>query len=299
MPGLLITELDRLAFAGNRIPYQSIQVRGGLRDHVHEFPHAAGGAPEKLGRKLYEIEVTARFSSGLLDPDLFDLWPLQLNQLAQVFERQDTQDLQLPSIGVIKAYCFNWNRTLSSALLNGEDVTLAFREDKSSDFLVEKALRGAVTGVYEKNTELQLEADTIEPKPDIFDAINDAANKVKAILEVKDLYGQLLEARIQTLVQLLEYADRHVEELNNPTNYAVLEALHDLWAATVDLAEDVMGKGIDLHAWIVPRLMTAGEVSTAIFGDTTHAVDVMNLNALEDPYEIPAGTTIKYYPEAV
>jgi hypothetical protein len=269
-----------------------------LRDHVHEFPHAAGGAPEKLGRKLYEIEVTAKFSSNLIDQSLIYLWPLQLNQLAKVFERQDTQDLQLPSIGVIKAYCYNWNRTLSAAFLNGEDVSLSFREDKSKDFLVEKALQGAVTGVFDKNTALQLEADIISPKPDIFDQINAAANKVKEFLEAGDLYGQLLAARIQTLVQLIEYADRHLDALNEPTNVEVLEALHDLWAATVDLAEDIMGKGIQLQVWTVPSLMTSADISTAIFGDTSHAVDVMNLNALEDPYAVPAGTEIKYYPEA-
>jgi hypothetical protein len=296
MVGLLLTELDQFKFAGVNIPFQSITVRGGVRDHVHEFPHAAGGAPEKLGRKLYEVEVNARFFSGLVQQQY--LWPLQLNQLMKVWERQDTQDLQLPSIGTIKAYCINWTRTLAVSVLNGEDTTLAFREDKSEEFLVEKALQGAVTAIYEKNSALQLKADEIDPKPNIFDQINAAAGKVKAILDTGDLYGQLLEAKIQTLVQLLEYADRHVQEFNSADNYPALEALQDLWEATADLAEDTFGLGVALKSWTVPSLMTAAEVSTAIFGDTSHAVDVMNLNALEDPYAIPAGQTIRYYPEA-
>jgi len=298
MPGILITDLDPLKFAGVRIPYESITVRGGVRDAVHEFPHAAGGAPEKLGRKLYEIEIQARFSSGLIDPELLYLWPRQLNELQRSFENQTTEDLQLPSIGVIKAYCTNWTRTISARFLNGEVTTLQFREDLADQFLVEKVLTGDVRGISELNNKLQLEGDKIEPKPGIFDTIDAAVNVVRAVLDTADLYGQLLDAKVQTLLNILEEADRRWQDFNEPDNLAALEALHQIWEATLNLWNDLFQNNATISEYTVPREMTAADVSTAIYGDTTHAVDIMNLNPLDDPYRITAGTTIRYYEAA-
>lgn len=298
MPGastVRIEDLDQLKFAGVRIPFESIRVRGGIREHVHEFPHAQGGAPEKLGRRLYEIEITSRFTSGLVNPELAYLWPRQLNELMASFEAQTTQDLQLPDIGTIKAYCYTWDRSLSAMFVNGATVTMSFREDQSEEFLVQKLLTGSQTGLIEKNEALQLEGDLIEPKPDIFDAINAAANSVRAALDANDLYGQLLEAKILGLLQLVEDADRRWDAFNDPNNAGALDALLALWSATVDLFEDVFQTGAELKTWTVPGEMSVAEISTALYGDTERAVDILNLNALDDPYAVPAGTSIRYY----
>jgi hypothetical protein len=296
--GVLLTDLDQFKFAGVRIPYESIRVRGGVRHHIHEFPHAAGGAPEKLGRKLYTIEVTASFLSGLNDPKLIYLWPRQLNELAKAFEKQTTEELQLPHIGVIKAFCTDWDRNLTVKALNGEAVQLSFLEDLADQFLVQKILTGNVRGIRELNTKLQIQALEIRPKPGIFDTIDAAVNSVRAVLDTADLYGGLLESKVQTLLNILAEADRRWEAFNDPDNVDLLELLHQIWEATLTLYTDIFEQGTELQHYTVPRLMTAAEVSTAIFGDATHAVDVINLNPLDDPYSITAGTDIRYYEAA-
>jgi hypothetical protein len=298
MAAILIPDLDQLKFAGVRIPFESIQVRGGLRKAVHEYPHAAGGAPEKLGRRLYEIDVQAKFSSGLINPDLLYLWPRQLNELQTAFDKQTTQDLQLPNIGTLKAFCTNWTRTLASTFLNGENVSLQFQEDLAEKFLAEMALTGNVTGITAMNSVLQIEGAKIDPKPSIFDAIDAAVNAVRAILDTKDLYGQLLDAKIQTLLNILEEADRRWDAFNDPDNVTALEQLHQIWEATLELYNDVFQEGTSLQEYTVPSEMTVSDASVAIYGDTSKAVDIMQLNALEDPYSIRAGTTLRYYAEA-
>jgi len=53
--------LRKTAFDGIEFPIESIKVKGGLRFHVHEYPHVPGGDAEKLGRRLYEIEIVGNF----------------------------------------------------------------------------------------------------------------------------------------------------------------------------------------------------------------------------------------------
>lgn len=298
MPGILLSELEQLKFAGVRIPYESIRVRGGIRRVQHEFPHAAGAAVEKLGRKPYEIEISAKFLSGLLTKGLEYLWPRQLNELMRSFEAETTQDLQLPNIGTIRAYCVNWDRLLEVKLLSGEAATLSFEEDMADQFLVEKVLTGNVRGITELNGALQLEGAAITPKPSIFDTIDSAVNAVRAVLDTGDLYGQLLEAKVQTLLNIMADADRRWNEFNDPENVAALELLHQIWEATVKLAEDLFQTDAPLLHYTVPREMTTADVSVALYGDTAHAVDILQLNGLEDPYAIQAGTDIRYYEAA-
>jgi hypothetical protein len=148
------------------------------------------------------------------------------------------------------------------------------------------------------NNTLQLEGAKIIPKPSIFDAIDAAVNSVRTVLDTADLYGQLLEAKVQTLLNILGEADRRWECFNDADNIAALEALHQIWEATLNLYEDLFQSGTPLREYTVPSEMTVSEISVAIYGDTAHAVDIMQLSALPDPYAVRAGTRVRYYPEA-
>ncbi len=94
--------LLRASFLDYPFPVQDIDVKGGLRDHVHEYPHAPGGAPEKLGRKLYEFTFTCPFLTGLRGYP--KLWPETLATLRIFFEGQNTGDLVVPTIGTINTF---------------------------------------------------------------------------------------------------------------------------------------------------------------------------------------------------
>ena len=80
----LFDNLERASFAGYAFPVSDVEVTGGLRDHVHEYPHSPGGAPEKLGRKLYEFSFTSPMLAGF--PRYPKLWPETAASLRIVFE---------------------------------------------------------------------------------------------------------------------------------------------------------------------------------------------------------------------
>jgi hypothetical protein len=56
----IFDSLQAFQFGEFLFPFRSYSIKGGMREHLHEFPHG-GIAPEKLGRKLYEISVTGLF----------------------------------------------------------------------------------------------------------------------------------------------------------------------------------------------------------------------------------------------
>lgn len=293
------TPFDQLkSFSFNNIPfpYQRFSVSGGLRDHVHEYPHTAGGAPEKLGRKLYEIQVTANFQAALWTKKYANLWPNDLGVLRALFEDQTTSDLHIPTIGTIKAYAVSWNEIATAQNRSGVEVELTFREDQESAFLVAGVLQLGTGAMKSKVEEFEnLAAQTVPGKPSIFDTIIDAANFVLSFKDQFDLYGSLLESKILSLVSLMNEADRQLKELDDPTNYAVLDAFQDLWLSVLQLQRDIRERGESFRFFTTPMTMALQDVSSRIYGDASRSAELLQLNALEDPFDIPANTVIRYY----
>jgi hypothetical protein len=299
---------DRLRgwqFGPTTFPVSDYSVRGGIRDHVHEYPHAPGGAPEKLGRKLYDIHATALFiAAEALTPDIRakypSLFPTDIRTLRTAFENQLTLPLTIPTIGTIDAYAVEWDERKKANDHSGLLVEITWREDQDRANLSD-VLSVDFGGIAPKLDTLNaVIADVYRdrPGPSIWEQINSIALQVLAIKDSSDLYGSLVAAKIDGFASLLRQADQQVDELNHPDNQDLTEALHDLWSSAVDLQKDVRQTRGTLREYTVPFQMAIGDVSTAIFGDATHAVDVMQLNPIEDPLEIPAGMILRYFPIA-
>ncbi len=292
-----IHEMRRMSFDGVAFPYQRVSIKGGLRYHIHEYPHVHGGSLEKLGRRLYEIRVATRFDSRSIR-DSSVLWPATLDGFCDWFEQGKSRDLFIPWIGTIKACCVNWSRELNIRAASGEDVEFEFVED------MDEALRVSSALVFKSNTFntasgkwATLERE-ITPRPNIFDMINSAVNVVLAAMGTQQMWTRLVIAKIEGLIGLIKLADKTVKELNDPLNHEVLDALLDLWLATQQLGKDVTQQGNLLKQWTTPRIMTVGEAATAIYGSTQRASEIMQLNALEDPYAIPANFDLFYFAAA-
>jgi hypothetical protein len=292
----VLDELQRLKFGVFVIPYQSIKVTGGLRDHVHEYPHVPGGSPEKMGRKLYSVSVSARFDARISSPEVTrgypdGIYPTGLNLLIADFEHQATRDLVIPGTGTFPAYCRNWSTTLETQVRSGASVELEFVEDQDAEFLSLTAVALPTAAMATMLGDL----DTFSPKPppSLFDSIRAAINGVLAYRDQALMYRGVLVSKIEALRALFVEADDTLDELKNPVNAELIDAFQRLWEAVEDLAANILGTG-PLATYVAPRDMTAAEVSRAIYGDTVHVVDVLNLNAIEDPDLIRAGTRIRY-----
>lgn len=293
-------QLQPASFGGLKFPVREVRISGSLRDHVHEFPHAPGGAPEKLGRGLYRISMTAAFlgKDATLAPAYRKwnpLWPNTLRALREYYENGDTQDLHIPTIGTIQAYIKDWGQTMTNSNRSGEVGDFLFVEDQESAFLVNNLLEVRATSLADKADAWNVQIKGVDDSTGLFDAITEAANSVLAIKDQIDLYGALVESKILGLTGLLREADEQVRSLNDPTNYQVLDALHELWDSALKLHKDLQERGAQLRNYVTPMLMPLSKAAAAIYGDSARTSELLQLNALEDPFAVPPGTTLRYY----
>ncbi len=287
MPAL--DTLPKCAFGSYEFPYKRIAIKGGMRDHVHEFPHADGGRNEKLGRKLYTFNVTACFydqAVGYTKP----LWPDTLNDLRAKFEAQTTDDLRLPNIGTIKAYATTWNSTLDAKMRSGEEVEIEFRED--DEFAPSNIFEVGATDLASAMATVTLLARKLPTTPDLFNALAEAVNSVTAIADQVELIGNKIEARVRKVSQLCAQIDRAVTILNQPVNHRLLDAVHEVWRTANKMHANILKSAAAPVLWTVPRTMTIGQVAQARFGATSRAVDILQLNGLDDPFRILPGTVL-------
>lgn len=296
-------DLARVGFAGIEFPVTSYRLHGSIREHVHVYAHVPGGDIEKLGRNLYEAEVRASFlTSAVKYAGGVSLWPGRLALLRRLFEQEITDYLVLPSVGRIKMVCIDWEQEFTAQILNGEHATFRFREDQSAAFLLDQLVTTTATSVESTSAILITKAQALAnaegnpPEYDIFDTIQRTADSVIAIRDQADLGGLLIAEKIAMLTNLCAEADKSVRALREPENFPVIDALRDLWAAAQSLSEAVIGPPTTFQFYEPPIRMTAAQVSTAIFGSSDRATDILELNPIQNAYDIPARTRIRYIP---
>lgn len=292
-------ELKRASFDGIDFPWQKCSVRGGLRDHIHEFPHTPGGRPELLGRKLYEIDFDAIFMTTALDPAWKDLWPLQLAALRAKFENQVRSQLTIPTVGTIKAYCYDWSQLADPARMrSGETASLKFREDEAEGLLVTDVIQVSPAALQNQADQIVQLTVKAGEDPSVWDEMMSAVDDIQAVLDQGELYGRLIESKILSLAAILKQADRELEIFDDPLNHEILNALKTLWESTLDLAENVISAAGELQTYVVPHEMTTSDVAGNVYGDTSRGGDILSLNPIQDPFAIPAGTSLRYYKDA-
>lgn len=288
-------KLKKASFMGYDFPVTEVVVSGGIRDHIHEYPHANGGAPEKLGRRLYSIKMNALFlTNGKAYPHL---WPTTLNYLRTYWERSTTGPLVIPTIGTIQAYCRVWTTTQNSKILSGETAELEFLEDQGSDELV-KALITAVPTFVEAfgkyNVALLLTEFARPADISIFDLISNAINAVLAVGDTIEAVGNLISAKLLAISDACSSADKTLTA-QDPRNSPVIEALKQIWDTAQRASETMFKDQASLRTYRVPMLMPISTVSSIVYnGDSSRGVEIMQLNAIDDPMAIRAGTSLRY-----
>lgn len=289
---------QKASFNGIEFPIARVAVKGGIRHHLHEFPHSPGGEVEKMGRKLYAISMTA-FFHDVPDSDLAEqypeLYPQRLFALQRALEDETTGPLVIPNLGTIQAVGVDWRRAFDFGMsLTGEAVDLEFVEDQDRDTVFENVDlgRGALD---RKNYQLQaLVQENKIPGLSVFQAINDVMTAIQAVEGLGDAAAKLMEAKLLQLVELCATADR-LASMQLPENHHALRELKALWLTATQAVEDVLARRHPIHTWTVGKLMGVAEVSTAIFGSADHAMDLLQMNPIEDAFAIPAGTVLRYY----
>lgn len=294
----IFDQLQQASFNEVPFPCEDVEVIGGIRDHIHEYPHSPGGAVEKMGRKLYTVRMTAPFHVTF--PKYPNLWPLGLSRLRGFFEDQTTGPLVIPTIGTIQAYARSWTQSMNSKVSSGEKAVFEFVEDEGQARLIGELISVNVTSVERKVKDFDAQKALTDFAGDssaisLFDAITDAANSVLAVADQIELAGNLFQAKISYLIDLCKQADRLIF-VQNPQNFPLTNFMHDLWNSAIEVQQNVQKSDTKPKTYIVPTTMSMSAISTALYGNSNHSVELMQINPVEDVFAVPAGFQITFYP---
>ncbi len=303
MSGTPTDGFEQASFDGLGFPYTEITVKGGIRHSVHEFPHTPGGEVEKMGRKLYEISFRAWFHDlpdTRLEQLYPELYPTKMGLLRDKFEKETSAILSIPTIGKITAVATSWTQRFDVKSPTGESFDLEFVEDQDQATLTKAVsqLAGA-TGMIAANDDLFAHAAIDREKMSansfsIFQQINDAVTEIQGVFGQSDAYSKLVVGKIEGVVNLCSFADSTLTEMQDPVNHEIIAALKDLWLASRTLGENLLHAEQTIREFTVPRLMSISEISTAIYGSSDKAVDILQLNAIDDAFAVPSSTVLKY-----
>lgn len=270
-----------------------------------------------MGRDLYIFKLKCPFYAGFKGYP--NLWPMTWGQLRFLIEGGNTDELVLPILGGIKAYCTAWTETANPQKnRNGVDVDLTFREDQSDLFLVDSLVtqsvanyRGAVSS-YDQILADQMsraaDAAAALDRPDslmlaeipgdevvLFEQVSSIGSDLLSTIETAVGFGAAVVELALGLVSLCEQIDATSATLQDPTRFAMLYALQDVWRAAQQVANQAATTNVRRIDYVVPVTMGIAAVSTAIYGDASNAMTLLQSNAVENPFAIPAGTVIKAY----
>jgi hypothetical protein len=237
-----------------------------------------------------------------------------------IFEGEQTFDLVVPILGTISAYATSWKIVSDPKnMRNGVVMDVTFREDQSNQFLItalvaktaasfSAALADYSQALADQQGRLA-SALTLIGVPDpvmlevipsneiqLFEEIALAAQGLLDLIAAEVTYGAGVPSAANDVVALCATADATSTFLSDPTAYPLLYAMQEVWTQATTIANDANQTGITLIEYVVPYPgQSVTQISSAVYGDASHAVELMQTNPIEDPFFVPGGTVITGY----
>jgi hypothetical protein len=130
----------------------------------------------------------------------------------------------------------------------------------------------------------------------VLGSIREGYQKVLAWSEQPDRYADQILRTTNDLAAKCQRA-RDIIMFRNPLAYQTFRSLCDLQARVADMRNTLIEKNRILTATATIDTSVLS-LSRAIYGDTSYAGQIMQLNGFNDPMRIPKGTEYRYYDPA-
>lgn len=276
------------------IPFmvRTVTVTGGMRHQVHEYPHQPAGESEKLGRKLYRIEMEVEFSTNFRAYPT--AWPNDLSDLRDRFEQGVTSELVIPTIGTIKAFAIDWTQTAKAGRADGETCRFVFLEDEAEALLTDQVAQTQFQYIPAALEALVLAAEEVG-LGDAVQSIENFAGDVAAVADGVQLQADAVASKVDQLTGACQLLDETLKDLDEPPHHKVGEALRNLTVASITLGENVMRRANPVSVFTTTATMAASDIARLLYGDTSRTVEILKLNPIRDAFSIPANTQLKVY----
>jgi hypothetical protein len=291
-----IAKLLPLKIFDKLVPCRRVRVRGGMRDHEHVYPHSPGAGVELLGRDLYKIEVTPIFDARLIPEKYHNLWPAGLKELRDKFDIGFRGPIQIPTVGVLTAYCKTWEQEFDATRsLSGEEVIWHFTEDSDALRLSSLVLSFGNSLALAKD-DLNRRFEGLAPKErGLWDSLFKLVDDVLAIRDQFNLYSNIIESKMLSILSIIQQLDNAADELRDPSNWALVQAFQNVWTQARVFYEDQQQLGVTVKYYTTKQILSCVQLAIILFDDASKSSDLLQLNGFADPFAIPAGTRVKYY----
>lgn len=293
--------LQLASFEEIKFPIHGCEISGSIRDHIHIYPHANGGSSEKMGRNLYLIKMEANFQATFKKYP--NLWPYRLRDIRTLFENQTTGRLVIPTVGTIRAYCRNWTQKMEVKIRSGEMCSFEFVEDQDATVLSQSLQQRSAVSIRQAAVAFNAAKALADFQDDskaesIFDAIQNMANFILSFRDMAELAGNLVTAKLLALADLCKQF--HATDFaDNPRNEPVVNAFANLYDTVLRINDDLASQKRSLETFVVPTLMSMMNISQRLYNNTDHTVELMQMNIVDDVFQVRPGTRIKFYPNEV
>lgn len=288
--GLLFDRAQKMSWNNVRFPINSLEIIGEARFKLHEYPHQDGGDLEKMGRKPYVIRVGAIFDQGILAYP--NNYPAAIEAIASYAEAGKTARLVTPQAGSIDAFCTKWPRKWTADVRSGETMQLEFVEDQEVLDLDTFSSAPSLTTIGALYTKIvKWIALAPEVPPSLWDLLMNAVMAVLAMKDQLDLFIMGIEAKIQSVINIIGQIDKAI---TSPLAGPLVDACIGLASACASLVNDIAGGKIVVRTFKTPRRMTIADVSLILFQTTERGMELLQMNTIEDAFDIPPGTNIRY-----
>lgn len=287
-------QLQKASFGDFDFPWSRLRISCSLRDHVHIYPHAPGGQPEKLGRNLYEFSFTCPMHGTF--PGWPNLWPETMASLRYLFESGETFDLVVPTIGSVKAYATKWDEEADVKRRSGVQLEVSFREDSSELYLTNELIAARTAATYSARLGFIAAVQEAEIENSLLDQLAEFVADLERMKGRAEQEVLMISTKAESVVALCDRVAA-LPEFDIPGNHAALNALRDLQYSVVKLREDAGRGQKPLTTYTVPRPfpMAVGQIAKRLYGDSSRGIEIMRLNIIPDPLAIPPGKELRVY----
>lgn len=288
----IIDSFAKASFAGTAFPYTKLSIHGGLNHHVHSYLHRPGAEIEPLGRKPYEFTFHCEFHTTMRA--WVRAYPELLSTLFGIFDTEVTADLVVPNVGTVRAKAIKWTRDLTAKIRSGEPAEFVFLEDAQTQLLATAPVAFSMAAVPIQAAVLSDLLVQQGQDPSLLDVLLGLIADLLALRDQIELMGAIIAMKAEQIMDACAALER-LFTFDDPLAWPVLDALRDVWASANTVSVDALRRSLPLDSFFVPRVMTVSEVSIAVYGDTEHALELLQLNAFNDAMRIPPGALVKHY----
>ena len=126
-----------------------------------------------------------------------------------------------------------------------------------------------------------------------------AVDDILAYKDQFDLWTTLIEAKCMSVIAMVKNIKATLDEIQDPSRWKIVNALDELWKEVRDIYTDMKQQGVTSRWWTTNRdHMSLSQISTAIYGFSSNGGELLSLNNLPDPFDVPVGTRVRYYAQA-